>query len=75
VIFWALRKTPARKHQPPPLKVHAPHGTHRRLHFSGLRLNHSYADCDVAISPAKMKEHDTAGITLMKNCWPYPATI
>ena len=45
--------------------------------FPGFDLNHSYADCDVFVSLAKMKEHDTAGITLsMKNCFGLtPATI
>ena len=40
-------------------------------------LNHSYEDCDVFVSLAKMKEHATAGITLsMKNCFGLtPATI
>lgn len=40
-------------------------------------LNHSYQDCDVFVSLAKMKEHATAGITLsMKNCFGItPATI
>ena len=45
--------------------------------FPGFDLNHSYEDCDVFVSLAKMKEHDTAGITLsMKNCFGLtPATI
>ena len=45
--------------------------------YPGFDLNHSYADCDVFVSLAKMKEHDTAGITLsMKNCFGLtPATI
>ena len=45
--------------------------------FPAFDLNHSYADCDVFVSLAKMKEHDTAGITLsMKNCFGMtPATI
>lgn len=38
--------------------------------FPGFDLNHSYEDCDVFVSIAKMKEHYTAGITLsMKNCF------
>jgi uncharacterized protein (DUF362 family) len=45
--------------------------------FPAFDLNHSYEDCDVFVSLAKMKEHDTAGITLsMKNCFGItPATI
>jgi uncharacterized protein (DUF362 family) len=45
--------------------------------FPAFDLNHSYSDCDVFVSLAKMKEHDTAGITLsMKNCFGMtPATI
>jgi uncharacterized protein (DUF362 family) len=45
--------------------------------FPGYDLNHSYADCDVFASIAKMKEHRTAGITLaMKNCFGItPCTI
>jgi hypothetical protein len=45
--------------------------------FKGFDLNHSYADCDVFVSMAKLKEHVTAGITLaMKNCFGNtPATI
>ena len=47
------------------------------LVFPGFDLNHSYADCDVFVSIAKMKEHATAGVTLsMKNCFGItPATI
>jgi uncharacterized protein (DUF362 family) len=45
--------------------------------FPAFDLNHSYEDCDVFVSLAKMKEHATAGITLsMKNCFGLtPATI
>lgn len=45
--------------------------------FSGFDLNHSYADCDVFVSMAKLKEHSTAGVTLsLKNCFGItPATI
>jgi uncharacterized protein (DUF362 family) len=45
--------------------------------FPGFDLNHSYEDCDVFVSLAKLKEHATAGITLsMKNCFGMtPATI
>ncbi len=51
-----------------------PHGG---LMFKGYDLNHSYADCDVFVSLAKMKEHATAGVTLsMKNCFGItPCTI
>jgi uncharacterized protein (DUF362 family) len=47
------------------------------LMYPGFELNHSYRDCDVFVSLAKMKEHDTAGITLsMKNCFGLtPCTI
>lgn len=38
--------------------------------FNGFDLNHSYVDCDVFISLAKMKDHATAGVTLsIKNCF------
>ncbi len=45
--------------------------------FPGFDLNHSYRDCDVFVSIAKLKEHATAGVTLsMKNCFGItPATI
>jgi uncharacterized protein (DUF362 family) len=45
--------------------------------FRGFDLNHSYADCDVFVSIAKLKEHVTAGVTLsMKNCFGItPCTI
>jgi len=47
------------------------------LMFKGYDLNHSYADCDVFVSLAKLKEHVTAGVTLsMKNCFGItPCTI
>jgi uncharacterized protein (DUF362 family) len=47
------------------------------LMFKGYDLNHSYEDCDVFVSLAKLKEHNTAGITLtMKNCFGVtPCTI
>ena len=36
--------------------------------YPGYYLNHSYADCDVYVSVAKLKNHSTAGVTLaMKN--------
>lgn len=38
--------------------------------FPAFELNHSYNDCDVFVSMAKLKEHETTGITLsMKNCF------
>jgi len=45
--------------------------------YQGFDLNHSFEDCDVFVSLAKLKEHGTAGITLsMKNCFGNaPATI
>jgi uncharacterized protein (DUF362 family) len=45
--------------------------------YPGFDLNHSYADCDVFVSIAKMKEHVTAGYTgAMKNCFGMaPVTI
>lgn len=45
--------------------------------FKGYDLNHSYEDCDVFVSLAKLKEHATAGVTLsMKNCFGItPCTI
>jgi uncharacterized protein (DUF362 family) len=45
--------------------------------FSAFDLNHSYRDCDVFVSIAKLKEHMTAGVTLsMKNCFGItPCTI
>jgi len=47
------------------------------LMFNGYDLNHSYEDCDVFVSVAKLKEHSTAGVTLsMKNCFGItPCTI
>lgn len=51
-----------------------PHGGYM---FPAYDLNHSYEDCDVFVSMAKLKEHATAGVTLsMKNCFGItPATI
>jgi uncharacterized protein (DUF362 family) len=45
--------------------------------FPAFDLNHSYEDCDVFVSLAKLKEHATAGVTLsMKNCFGLtPCTI
>jgi uncharacterized protein (DUF362 family) len=45
--------------------------------YPGFDLNHSYEDCDVFVSIAKMKDHVTAGVTLsMKNCFGItPCTI
>jgi uncharacterized protein (DUF362 family) len=47
------------------------------LMYAGYDLNHSYEDCDVFVSLAKLKEHVTAGVTLtMKNCFGItPCTI
>lgn len=47
------------------------------LLFKGYDLNHSYEDCDVFISLAKLKRHRTTGVTLsMKNCFGIiPCTI
>jgi uncharacterized protein (DUF362 family) len=55
-------------------RVKVPHGG---LVWPAFDLNHSYEDCDVFVSVAKMKEHATAGITLsMKNCFGItPCTI
>ena len=55
-------------------KFVVPNGGHT---FREFWLNHSYADCDVFVSIAKMKEHATAGITLaMKNLFGItPCTI
>jgi hypothetical protein len=51
-----------------------PQGGHM---FAAYDLNHSYEDCDVFVSIAKMKDHATAGVTLsMKNCFGItPCTI
>ena len=45
--------------------------------FPYYELNHSYEDCDVFVSIAKLKEHATCGVTLsMKNCFGItPCTI
>ena len=32
--------------------------------FPAYHLNHSYVDCDVYVSLAKLKNHATAGVTL-----------
>ena len=42
-------------------RLAVPHGG---LMFPAFDLNHSYNDCDVFVSLAKMKEHATAGVTL-----------
>jgi len=49
----------------------------KSLMFPAYDLNHSYQDCDVFVSVAKLKEHLTAGVTLsMKNCFGIaPCTI
>lgn len=51
-----------------------PNGGHL---YKAYDLNHSYQDCDVFVSLAKLKEHNTTGITLsMKNCFGItPCTI
>jgi uncharacterized protein (DUF362 family) len=56
------------------VRFQVPNGGHM---FPAYDLNHSYADCDVFVSIAKMKEHATAGVTLsMKNCFGItPCTI
>lgn len=56
------------------VRFNVPHGG---LMFAGYDLNHSYADCDVFVSLAKLKEHATAGVTLsIKNCFGItPCTI
>jgi uncharacterized protein (DUF362 family) len=47
------------------------------LVYPSFLLNKAYADCDVFVSLAKLKEHVTAGLTLsMKNCFGItPASI
>jgi len=43
------------------------------LLFRAYDVNHSYHDCDVYVSLAKLKEHATAGVTLsMKNSFGIP---
>jgi uncharacterized protein (DUF362 family) len=56
------------------VRLATPHGGHV---FRAFDLNHSYRDCDVFVSIAKLKEHLTAGVTLsMKNCFGItPCTI
>ncbi|MEW5979135.1 MAG: DUF362 domain-containing protein [Acidobacteriota bacterium] len=55
-------------------RLWVPNGGHM---FKAFDLNHSYEDCDVFVSLAKLKEHLTAGVTLsMKNCFGItPCTI
>jgi uncharacterized protein (DUF362 family) len=55
-------------------RLFVPKGGHM---FRAFDLNHSYEDCDVFVSIAKLKEHATAGVTLsMKNCFGItPCTI
>jgi uncharacterized protein (DUF362 family) len=45
--------------------------------FKGFLLNHSYEECDVMVSIAKLKEHATTGVTIaMKNMFGItPCTI
>jgi uncharacterized protein (DUF362 family) len=56
------------------VRMPVPKGGHM---FRAFDLNHSYSDCDVFVSIAKLKEHVTAGVTLsMKNCFGItPCTI
>jgi uncharacterized protein (DUF362 family) len=56
------------------VRLATPQGGHM---FRAFDLNHSYRDCDVFVSLAKLKEHLTAGVTLsMKNCFGItPCTI
>jgi uncharacterized protein (DUF362 family) len=51
-----------------------PHGGYI---YSGIDLNGAFEECDVFVSIAKLKEHDTAGYTgAMKNCFGNaPATV
>ncbi len=57
-----------------------PSGKYKRLWvpgggmmFKAYDVNHSYTDCDVYVSLAKLKEHATAGVTLsMKNSFGIP---
>lgn len=55
-------------------RLQVPGGGHM---FQAFDLNHSYEDCDVFVSLAKLKEHATTGVTLaMKNCFGItPCTI
>jgi uncharacterized protein (DUF362 family) len=55
-------------------RFNTPKGGHM---FRSYDLNHSYENCDVFVSIAKMKDHATAGVTLsMKNCFGItPCTI
>ncbi len=56
------------------VRMPVPKGGHM---FRAFDLNHSYQDCDVFVSIAKLKEHATTGVTLsMKNCFGItPCTI
>jgi uncharacterized protein (DUF362 family) len=55
-------------------RLTCPHGGYI---YPGFELNHSFEDCDVFVSIAKLKEHATAGFTAaMKNCFGNaPATV
>ena len=55
-------------------RMPTPKGGHM---FRAFDLNHSYQDCDLFVSLAKMKDHATTGVTLsMKNCFGItPVTI
>ena len=39
--------------------------------FPAYLLNHSYVDCDVYVSLAKMKKHVTAGVSLKEARHPF----
>jgi uncharacterized protein (DUF362 family) len=56
------------------VRIPVPNGGHM---FKSFDLNHSYDECDVFVSIAKLKEHLTAGVTLtIKNCFGItPCTI
>jgi len=52
------------------VRLNVPNGG---LLFRAYDVNHSYQDCDVYVSLAKLKEHGTAGVTLsMKNSFGVP---
>jgi uncharacterized protein (DUF362 family) len=56
------------------VRMRVPGGGHM---FRSFLLNHSYADCEVFVSIAKLKEHATTGVTIaMKNSFGItPCTI
>lgn len=54
-------------------RLTVPSGGYGGYIFPAFDVNHSYEDCDVFVSIAKMKEHATAGVTLsLKNCFGMP---